>query len=52
VGAVLDCTAFVLTYMINHCLTLPGQIENWLTIMNVNKQGVMSVDIKSLKAVI
>jgi hypothetical protein len=52
VDAVLDATTFVLMYMINNCLVLPGQIENWITILNINKQGVFSVDITSLKAVI
>lgn len=39
-------------YMINNCLCLPGQIENWITILNINKEGVLSVDKASLKAVI
>lgn len=47
VDAVLKATTFMLEYIILNCL-LPGQIENWITIMNVNKQGVMSVDWASL----
>lgn len=49
--AVIRCTSFVLEYMIGNNL-LPGQIENWITIINVNKQGVMSVDKTALKTVI
>jgi len=37
---------------LNERILLPGQIENWVTIMNVGKLGVNAIDKKTLKSLI
>lgn len=42
---------FQLEYVIKNVF-LPGQIENWVTIVNVSKLGISQIDKSSLKSLI
>jgi hypothetical protein len=46
-----DLLCFVLEYCVTH-LMIPGKIENWIIITDLNRQGLTSLPLQELKGVI